>query len=526
MGQTDSGGDGVALPEFRNEPFTDFTQEPNRQRMLEALTAVEAKLGVELPIVIGGERIRVSEKFESRNPSKKTEVVALAQKATPEHVDRAVEAAWRAFPAWKRIPPEEKAALFLRAAELLRRRKFEAAAWMVYEVGKNWVEADADVAEAIDHLEYDAREILRYAHGKPTAPHLQEVSSYTYEPLGVVAVIPPWNFPLAIPMGMALGALAAGNTVVLKPSSDAPATVYTFLEVMEEAGLPPGALNIVTGSGPTVGDALVTHPRVRIVAFTGSRDVGCRIYERAARVQPGQIWLKRVIAEMGGKNAVVVDEEADLEEAVAAAVASGYGYQGQKCSAGSRLVVTQPVYDQVLEAFVERVRALEVGPAKDNYPVGPVINERAYRTILDSIGIGKREGRLMCGGESAGGEGYYIQPTVFADVDPQAHIAQEELFGPVVAVIRARDFDHALAIANSTQYGLTGAVFTRNPEKIAKARSEFHCGNLYINRKCTGALVGVHPFGGFNMSGTDAKVGGPDYLLYFLQPKVTSIKFR
>jgi len=516
----------MGLPEFRNEPFTDFAQEPTERAMREAIAAVEARLGIELPLVIGGARIRADEQFASINPSKKDQVVALAQKATAQHVDQAIEAAWRAFQVWKRVPPEERSALFLRAADRLRRRKFEAAAWMVLEVGKNWAEADADVAEAIDHLEYFAREILRYAEGKPTTPHPQEISFYTYEPLGVVAVIPPWNFPLAIPMGMALGAIAAGNTVVLKPSSDAPATVYTFLEVMEEAGLPPGVLNIVTGSGSVVGDALVLHPRVRMVAFTGSREVGCSIYEQAAKVQPGQIWLKRVIAEMGGKNAVVIDEEADLEEAVAAAVVSGYGYQGQKCSAGSRLVVTRPVYDRVLEAFVERVRALEVGPAKENYPVGPVINERAYRTILDYIEIGKREGRLACGGEPADGEGYFIQPTVFADVDPQARIAQEEIFGPVVAVIRARDFDHALAIANSTQYGLTGAVFTQNPEKIAKVRSEFWCGNLYINRKCTGALVGVHPFGGFNMSGTDAKVGGPDYLLYFLQPKVTSIKFR
>ncbi|MCS7173919.1 MAG: aldehyde dehydrogenase family protein, partial [Armatimonadetes bacterium] len=394
----------MGLPEFCNEPFTDFRVEAHQRAMRQAIAAVEGQLGVELPVVIGRQRLRVPETFESRNPSKKDEVVARAPMATAELVDRAVDAAWRAFPAWKRVPPEEKAALFLRAAELLRRRKFEAAAWMVLEVGKNWAEADADVAEAIDHLEYFAREILRYAEGKPTTPHPQEISYYTYEPLGVVAVIPPWNFPLAIPMGMALGAIAAGNTVVLKPSSDAPATAYVFLEVMEQAGLPPGVLNVLPGSGSVVGEGLVTHPRVRMVAFTGSREVGCRIYEQAARIHPGQKWLKRVIAEMGGKNAVVVAEDADLEEAVAAAVASGYGYQGQKCSAGSRLVVTEPVYQQVLEAFVEQVRSLQVGPAKDNYPVGPVINERAYRSILDYVEVGKREGRLLCGGEPADGD--------------------------------------------------------------------------------------------------------------------------
>ncbi|MDR5696163.1 MAG: aldehyde dehydrogenase family protein, partial [Armatimonadota bacterium] len=402
----------MALPEFRNESFSNFDDDGPRQAMRDALTAVEAQLGLELPLVIGGERLYAAEKFESFNPSRSDQVVAIAQKGQSEHVERAVEAAWRVFPEWKRVPPEEKAALFLRAADRLRRRKFEAQAWMIFEVGKNWAEADGDVAEAIDHLEYFAREILRYAEGRPTTWHPQEVSYYSYEPIGVVAVIPPWNFPLAIPMGMALGAIAAGNTVVMKPSSDSPATIYPFVEVMEQAGLPPGVLNVVTGSGSVVGDGLVNHPRVRMVAFTGSRDVGCRIYEQAAKVQPGQIWLKRVIAEMGGKNAVIVDEEADLDEAVAAAVASGYGFQGQKCSAGSRLVVTEKVYEDALEAFTARVRALEVGPAKDNYPVGPVINERAMRTILDYIRIGKGEGRLLAGGEPGDSGGYYIQPTV------------------------------------------------------------------------------------------------------------------
>lgn len=516
----------MALPEFRNEPFTDFSADAGRTAILEALRAVGGDLGKELPLIIGGKRVTTTEKFLSLNPSTKDETVAVCQKGSPDHVLAAVEAAERAFASWSQVPAEERAAILLRAADRLRRRKFWASAWQVYEVGKNWAEADADVAETIDHLEYFAREALRYARGQVMAPHPQEVSEYTYLPLGVVAVIPPWNFPLAIPVGMASAAIATGNTVVMKPSSDSPANAYVFLEVMEEAGLPPGVLNIVTGSGASVGDVLVQHPRVRMVAFTGSKDVGTRLYEQTAKVSPGQIWLKRCIAEMGGKNAVIIDDEADLGDAVSAAVVSGYGFQGQKCSAGSRLVATAPVYRQVVEAFVEQVRALEQGPAKDNYFSGPVINERAKQTILEYIQIGKSEGRLAAGGEPGDGTGHYIQPTVYVDVDPKARIAQEEIFGPVVAVIKAKDFDDALAVANSTEFGLTGAVFSRNPDKIARARREFFCGNLYINRKCTGALVGVHPFGGFNMSGTDAKVGGPDYLLYFLQPKVVSIKHR
>ncbi len=516
----------MALPEFRNEPFMDFAQEPTRAAMAEALSRVERELGKEFPLVIGTDRLKLDEKFTSWNPSLKTQAVAICQKATAREVTLAVEVAERAFRSWSRVPAEERAALLLRAADILRRRKFWAEAWQVFEVAKNWGEADGDVAETIDHLEFFAREAIRYARGQALAPHPQEFSEYLYIPIGVVAVIPPWNFPLAIPAGMAAAAIAAGNTVVMKPSSDSPANAYVFHEMMEAAGLPSGVLNIVTGSGGEVGDPLVRHPRVRMVAFTGSKEVGIHLYAQAAQVSPGQIWLKRAIAEMGGKNAVIVDDNADLDDAVTAAVASGYGFQGQKCSAGSRLVVHERRYRDVLDAFVTKVRDLKVGPARDNFPAGAVINGRAKDTIMEYINIGKREGRLAAGGEPADGDGHYIQPTVFADVDPQARIAQEEIFGPVVAVIKARDFDHALAIANGTEYGLTGAVFSRNPEHLARARGEFHCGNLYFNRKSTGALVGVHPFGGFNMSGTDAKVGGPDYLLNFLQPKVVSIKHR
>jgi 1-pyrroline-5-carboxylate dehydrogenase len=516
----------MALPEFRNEPLADFSREAERAAMADALERVGRELGTELPLVIGAERVRTGSTFTSWNPSAKTEAVALCQKAAAAHVEQAVAAADRAFGAWSRVPAEERAAILLRAADILRRRKFWASAWQVYEVGKNWVEADADVAETIDFMEYYAREALRWARGHETVPHPQEWAHLSYIPIGVIAVIPPWNFPLAIPAGMATAAIASGNTVVMKPSSDSPANAYVLHEVLAAAGLPDGVLNIVTGSGGTVGDPLVLHPRVRMVAFTGSKEVGIRIYGQAAQVGRGQVWLKRVIAEMGGKNAVIVDESADLDEAVAAAVVSGYGFQGQKCSAGSRLVVHERRYRDVLDAFAARVRDLRVGPAKDNFPAGPVINGHAQQTIMEYIGVGKREGRLVAGGEPGDGGGFFIQPTAFADVDPRARIAQEEIFGPVVAVIKARDFDHALEIANGTEFGLTGAVFTRVPEHIARARRELMVGNLYINRKSTGALVGVHPFGGFNMSGTDAKAGGPDYLGYFLQPKAVAIKHR
>jgi 1-pyrroline-5-carboxylate dehydrogenase len=516
----------MTLPEFRNEPPLDFSQDTQHKAMLAAITAVQSRLGREFPLVIAGRRLQPSGKFESINPAQPDQIVAVAPAATTEQVDQAVDAAAAAFLEWRGTPPEGRAAVLLRAASLLRRRRLETAAWLIFEVGKNWPEADGEVAWAIDLLEFFARDLLRYAEGKPLYPHNEEMSSYSYEPIGVIAVISPWNFPLALPMGMTLGAVAAGNTVVLKPSSDSPVPAYLFLEVMEEAGLPEGVITVMTGSGSVVGDSLVTHPRVRMAAFTGSKEIGCRIYEQAARIQPGQTWLRRVIAEMGGKNAIVVGEDADVDEAVAAAIASGYSYQGQKCSAASRLILTSGIHDGILEKFVAGVRSLDIGPGKDNHAFGPVINKRAMQSILEYMRTGMREGQLLAGGEPWGAGGYYIQPTVFGNVPPRARIAQEEIFGPVVAVIRARDFDDALRIANDTEFGLTGSVFTRDPKKIAQARAEFACGNLYINRKCTGAQTGVHPFGGFNMSGTDAKVGGPDYLLNFLQPKVTTIRYR
>ena len=513
------------LTPFKNEPLTDFSVKENAERMRAALEKVESELGKTYKLFIDGKWIEADETFVSINPSEKDQVVGVFQKATVDHVNQAVEAATKAFEFWSRVPPEERAMVLIRAAHVLRQRKLEFAAWQVFEVGKNWVEADADVAEAIDYLEFYAREMIRYAQPQPLTPIATEHNEYFYIPLGPVAVIPPWNFPLAILLGMTVAAIVTGNTVVLKPSSDAPAVATKFVELMQEVGLPEGVLNLVTGPGGAIGDALVAHPKIRMIAFTGSKEVGIHIYELAAKVQPGQIWLKRVIAEMGGKDAIIVEADADLEDAARAVVASAYGYQGQKCSAGSRLIITEPIYDQFLEMVIEKAKQLQIGPAKENYPVGPVINAAAERKILTYIEIGKNEGRLVLGGEKAPGNGFYIKPTIFADVPENARIAQEEIFGPVLSVIKAKDFDDALRIANGTIYGLTGSVFTKDRMKIHKAKREFHVGNLYINRKCTGALVDVHPFGGFNMSGTDSKAGGRDYLLLFMQAKSVSERY-
>jgi 1-pyrroline-5-carboxylate dehydrogenase len=516
----------MTLPEFRNEALTDFSTAPGRKAMEAALLAVGAQLGREFPLLIGGMPVRTGETFRSFNPSAADQVVAVVHQAGPREVDAAVEAARRAYESWRWVPAEERAALMMRAANILRRRRMEASAWMVFEVGKNWAEADGDVAEAIDFAEYYAREILRYGPGRALPPAPGEMSEYQYIPIGIVAVISPWNFPVAIPAGMAFGAIVSGNSVIMKPASDSAATAYLIAEALAEAGLPPGVMNLIAGPGSAVGEALVTHPKVRMIAFTGSREVGTSMFALAARTPPDQIWLKRIIAEMGGKNAIIVDDDAPLDEAVAGVVASGYGYQGQKCSAGSRVVVTPKVYHDVVEMIADRVRRLEVGPAPENYPAGPVINARAEQKVLEYIEVGKREGRLVAGGQRAREGGHYVAPTVFIDVSPTARIAQEEIFGPVVAAIPARDFDDAIRIANGTAFGLTGSVYSLNPEKLAKARREFMCGNLYLNRKSTGALVGSHPFGGFNMSGTDSKAGGPDYLLNFLQPKVVAHKYR
>ena len=509
---------------FINEAVVDFTKEENRRAQAEALEQVRSEFGRSYPLIIGGKKIANEDTFASINPSQPDQVVGYFARASIEQAKEAVQAASAAFETWKRVPAEERAGYLFKAADLLRQRRFIMNAWMIYEVGKSWIEADADTAEAIDFLEFYAREMLRLADEQPVTRIAGEENKLVYIPLGVGAVIPPWNFPCAIMIGMTSAAFVAGNTVILKPASTAAAIAAEFIRILEAIGLPAGVVNFLPGSGSVVGDALVDNPQLRFIAFTGSRDVGLRIYERASKHQRGQRWLKRSILEMGGKDAVVVDETADLDAAAEGIVASAFGFQGQKCSAGSRAIIVEQVYDSVLQKVIERTKRLTLGDVtKPETYMGPVVDENAMKKILEYIHIGKSEGRLVLGGGHSG-PGYFIEPTIIADVDPHARIAQEEIFGPVLAVIKARDFDDALHIANDTEYGLTGSLYSRNEQRIERAREEYHVGNLYFNRKSTGALVGVHPFGGFNMSGTDSKAGGRDYLLLFTQAKAISAK--
>lgn len=512
--------------DYKPEAFTDFNLPENRAAFQQALAQVASELGQTFSVVIGGERYSDGPVLTSVNPARPTEIVARFQGATPELAERAIQTAATAFKTWQYVPYTERADYLFRVANLMRQRKNYFSALMVYEIGKNWVEADVDTSEAIDFLEFYGREMLRLGGPQPVVQIPGEHNHLRYIPLGVGVVIPPWNFPLAITVGMTSAALVTGNSVVLKPASITPLIAYRFFELFEEVGLPKGVLNFLPGSGGAVGDLLVDHPLTRFVSFTGSKEVGLRIFDRAAQVAPGQIWLKRTVLEMGGKDSIIVDETADLEAAAAAIVASAFGFQGQKCSAGSRAIIVEQVYDTVVQKVIENTNRLKLGQVtEDNYNLGPVSDEKAYKKIREYIEIGKSEGTLVAGDKhDVPAEGYFIPPTVFEGVDRNARIAQEEIFGPVLAVIKAKDFDDALAVANGTEYGLTGALFSRDAARIERAENEYHVGNLYFNRKCTGALVGVQPFGGFNMSGTDSKAGGQDYLLLFLQGKSISKK--
>src|SRR5215467_598644 len=508
------------MPEFTNEPFIDFSNPDNRKKMEDALKKVRAEFGHEYPMWIAGQKVITTGKKKSTNPSRPSEVIGVFQDASKEQAAQAVEAAHKYFEVWKKVPAETRAKCLFKAAQIIRERKFEYAALVCYEVGKTWVEADADVAETIDFCEFSGREMLRLSEPQKLTPMRGERNYLVYIPLGVGAVIPPWNFPMAIMAGLVVASLVTGNTVVLKPASDSPTIAAKFVDILFEAGVPKEAVQFVTGSGAVIGDVIVQHPKTRYIGFTGSKEVGLRISELAGKAVPGQVWIKRTILEMGGKDSIVVDEEADIDAAVEGVAQSAFGYQGQKCSACSRAIVSEKVYDAFLQKLVERGKKITVGPSDDpNNYMGPVVSETAMKGILNYIDVGKKEGRVVLGGGRAPGDGYFVQPTIIADVDPKARISQEEIFGPVLAVIKAKDFDQALEIANNTEFGLTGAVYSRSKEKLERAEELFHVGNLYLNRKCTGAMVGAHPFGGFNMSGTDSKTGGKDYLLHFLQAK-------
>ncbi len=514
------------LYEFRNETYTDFSKPENRQAQQKALEAIAKKFENEYPLFIDGRDIKSDRVNKSINPSNKDQIVGTFYKAGKSEVDLAMDAALRAFEKWRWVDPKERAIVLLKAAQIMRQRKMEINAWMIQEAGKNWLEAEADTSEAIDFLEYYAREAIHWKEIKGVTPFPNEYPELEYIPLGVGVVIPPWNFPMAILTGMTCAAIVTGNTVLLKPASDTPAIGYQLVDIMREAGLPDGVLNYIPGSGAEIGDYLVQHPKTRFISFTGSKEVGLRINELAAKSSPGQIWIKRVLAEMGGKDTIIVDNEADLDDALVNVVSSAFGYQGQKCSACSRVILLKEIHDEFVEALIKRTDQLTLGPTvnPENY-MGAVINQASEEKILSYIEIGKQEGELIIGGEKALGNGYFIKPTIFKNIQPGARLDQEEIFGPVLSVLKADNFDQAINIANSSEYGLTGSVYTKNRYKISMAKQKFFVGNLYINRKCTGAMVGAHPFGGFHMSGTDAKAGGMDYLGNFLQAKSICEKY-
>lgn len=517
----------ATLPEFKNEPFTDFTVPANKKAMEEALKKVEGQFGKQWPLVIAGKKIETGKWLESTNPANPSQLIGKFAKGGKEHADQAMETALKTFETWRKVQACDRARYLLKAAEIMRAKKHELSAWIIYEIGKSWAEADGDTAEAIDFCEFYAREMLRLAEGQPLTKLPGEKNKLSYIPLGVGLVIPPWNFPLAILVGMSTASIVAGNTIIVKPSSETPGIAYQFAQVLEEAGLPAGVFNLLPGPGAEVGDYLVAHPKTRFIAFTGSKEVGLHINELAAKTQKGQIWIKRVVAEMGGKDSIVVDKDADLDWAAQGIAQAAFGFQGQKCSACSRAIVHKDVYDKVLEKVVEHAKKIVVGSTTDfANGFGPVASKSAFESILKYIEIGSKEGRVVLGGKvkETPEKGFFIEPTIIADVSATARIAQEEIFGPVLAFIKADSWDQALEFANNTEFGLTGAAYSKSREHLDEADRDFHCGNLYLNRKCTGALVGVHPFGGFNMSGTDSKAGGPDYLFLFTQGKVVSEK--
>jgi len=511
---------GAVLSPYTPEPYSDFGDPTVEAAYRAALANVASDLGERAPLVIGGERLDTKASIESVNPSCPDEIVGSAASAGAGDVDRAIEAAWQAFPGWSARTAEERAGMVHRVGDLIANHKYEFAAWQTYEAGKNWAEAEADVAEAIDFCRYYAHQALVLAQPVPVHAYPGETNTSWLQPIGAGVVIPPWNFPLAILVGMTIGPVVAGNTVVLKPASNTPLIGWGFMKVLEEVGLPPGVVNYLPGSGGAIGDALVDHPRTRFINFTGSKEVGLRIAERSARVADGQRWLKRAYMEMGGKDALIVDDTCDLDAAAADVVRSAFGFQGQKCSACSRLIVFDDVHDALLDRVVDIASALSIGPAVENHPVGPVISASQRAAVLTEIASGLDEATLVMGGrEVQRDDGYYIEPTIFDGVDPEARLAQHEIFGPVLSVITVRDFDHALDVANGTEFGLTGGVYSNDEARLERAGREFHVGNLYLNRKITGALVGIQPFGGFNMSGSNAKAGGPDYLRLFMEMK-------
>ncbi len=511
------------LPRFTNEPMVDFTRSDHRVAFPKAIAAVRTRLGRNYPLYIDGKEIPTSAQVKTVNPANPDEVLGTISQAGIDEAALAIAAAKRAFPAWRDTSPRQRAEYLLKAAEAARKRVFELSAWQVLEIGKQWDQAYADVTEAIDFLDYYAREMIRYGEPQRIGNAPGEINHYFYEPKGIAAIIAPWNFPLAISLGMASAAIVAGNPVVFKPSNITGIIGWHLVEIFREAGLPAGVFNYIPGKGSIIGDFMVDHPDVSLIAFTGSVEVGLRIIDRAAKVHPGQPNVKKIISEMGGKNAIIIDDDADLDEAVPHVLYSAFAFQGQKCSACSRVIVLDSVYDRFVERLVKAARVYQVGPSEDpRYSMGAVSDAVAMRTIKEFIEVGTQEGTLLYSSPIPSGDGYWVPLTIIGGIKPEHRIAQEEIFGPVLAVMRAKDFDQAITWANSTRFALTGGIFSRSPEHLKQARREFRVGNLYINRNNTGALVDRQPFGGSRMSGVGTKAGGPDYLLHFMDPRVVT----
>ncbi|MFP8487494.1 L-glutamate gamma-semialdehyde dehydrogenase [Gracilimonas sp. Q87] len=516
------------LEKYRNETYLDFSDPTNDKAQKDALEEVRSNFGKVHDLYVNGEFIKGDAgTFDSINPGNLSETIGTFQMASKDQAFDALDKAWDAFESWQYVSAEKRADYLFKAADVVRRRRLEINAWMISEAGKNYLEADADTCEAIDFIEYYAHEALRIDDGMDVLEETWGDHNRTiYMPIGAGVSISPWNFPFAIFVGMSIAPIAVGNTVVAKPAPDTPKMGHLLAEILDEVGLPDGVFNYVTGGDIEVGENLAKNPKTRFITFTGSKGVGLHLNKIAAEVPEGQKFLKRMVCELGGKNATVVDEDADIDAAADEIVKGAFGFQGQKCSASSRVVAHEAIYDELLEKVTEKTKALNIGNPKENNISGPVINQKAVDKIMGYIEIGKEEGKLMAGGKMAETEeeGYYIEPTVFADIDENARIAQEEIFGPVTAFIKAKDTDDALRIANGVDYALTGAYFSNDEKKVDRALREFRVGNLYINRKCTGALVGAQPFGGFKLSGTDAKAGGRDYLKYFLEPKSATLR--
>lgn len=508
---------------FVNELSTNFGDEKNIERFEKALSKFRDKYNSEIPLIIGSEEIYTDKRMNSYNPSDHKKLICKSSSATKEHVDKAMEQAEKAFRDWSDWSAKARTSVIFRAAAITRKRRYEISAAIVSELGKSWQEADGEVSEAVDFMEYYARQALDIEKGVEIRSRPGEDNQFIHIPLGVGVTISPWNFPYSILAGTTIGPVAAGNTVLLKPASLTPLTGYLFMKILKEAGMPDGVVNYVPGRGSEIGDYLVEHHRTRFINFTGSKEVGLGIYEKAAKLSPGQNFLKKTSIEMGGKDTIIVDEDADLDLAADAIIQSSFAFSGQKCASCSRVVAHENIHDQLLNKVTVLAEKLRTGkPDNPSVFMGPVCDENAFDKIAEYIEIGKKEAVLKFGGTCNKDVGYFIEPTIFTDASPNSKIMQEEIFGPVIGFTKASSIEEMFDIANDTDYGLTGSIISNNRKHLERARKEFHVGNLYFNRGCTSALVGHHPFGGFKLSGTDSKVGGPGYILHFMEPKTIS----